>query len=197
MTLPPEDAEQPPAAVGDVAPLSGSEVTGGETPAAAAGTLTDAERIAALEAEVAGLKDAHARALADHLNYRRRSEQRWEERARATLADTVRRYLPLLDDLELALGNVDPGFAGRQWVQGIRLVRQKFIETLAGAGVEAIPTEDAEFDPRVHEAIAYAPGPGSRVVATVRSGFAMQDYVVRPAQVVVGDGAADGATTQA
>ena len=158
--------------------------------------LTDEERIASLEAEVAELKDAHARALADHLNYRRRSEQHWAERARATLADTVRRYLPLLDDLDLALGNVDVELEGHQWVEGIRLVRQKFGETLAAVGVEAIATEDAAFDPRVHEAISYAPGPGGRVVAAVRSGYTMQDYVVRPAQVVVGDGSADAEPTQ-
>ena len=149
-----------------------------------------------LEAEVAELKDAHARALADHLNYRRRSEQHWAERARTTLADTVRRYLPLLDDLDLALGNVDADLEGHQWIEGVRLVRQKFVETLATAGVEAIPTDDADFDPRVHEAISYAPGPGGRVVAAVRSGYTMQDYVVRPAQVVVGDGSTDTETTQ-
>ncbi len=149
-----------------------------------------------LEAEVAELKDAHARAQADLLNYRRRSEQRWAERARATLADTVRRYIPLLDDLDLALGNVDADLDGHQWVEGIRLVRQKFAETLATAGVEPIATEDAEFDPRVHEAISYAPGPDGRVVAAVRSGYTMQDYVVRPAQVVVGDGSVNTQATQ-
>ena len=158
--------------------------------------LTDEERIAHLEAEVAGLRDAHTRAQADLLNYRRRSEQHWAERARTTLADTVRRYLPVLDDLDLALGNVDADLEGHQWVEGIRLVRQKFAETLATAGVEAIPTDGAEFDPRVHEAISYAPGPSGRVVAAVRSGYTMQDYVVRPAQVVVGDGSTDTEPTQ-
>ena len=108
----------------------------------------------------------------------------------------MRRYLPLLDDLDLALGNVDADLGGHQWVEGIRLVRQKFAETLAAVGVEAIPTEQAAFDPRVHEAISYAPGPGGRVVAAVRTGYTMQDYVVRPAQVVVGDGSTDTEATQ-
>ena len=187
MTLLPDDAEQPLAAVED-----------GEHPAAEAEAppRSDAERIASLEAEVAELQDAHTRALADHLNYRRRSEQHWAERARATLADAVRRYLPVLDDLDLALGNVDPDLDGHQWVEGIRLVRHKFGEAFVAAGVEAIPTEDAAFDPRVHEAISYAPGPGGQVVATARSGYTIQDYVVRPAQVVVGDGATPAPPTQ-
>ena len=108
----------------------------------------------------------------------------------------MRRYLPLLDDLDLALGNVDAELDGHQWVEGIRLVRHKFVETLAAVGVEAIATEDAAFDPRVHEAISYAPGTSGDVVAAVRSGYTMQDYVVRPAQVVVGDGSADAEPTQ-
>jgi molecular chaperone GrpE len=158
---------------------------------------TDAERIASLEAEVAELKEAHARAVADHLNYRRRSEQHWTERARATLADTVSRYLPLLDDLDRAVGNVDPELDGHQWVEGVRLVHHKFHETLAASGLEAIATEDAAFDPQVHEAISYAPGPEGRVIASVRAGYHINDYVVRPAQVVVGDGTGpDGTAPQ-
>ena len=193
MTLLPDDAEQPLAAVDDAL-----EVEDGEHDAVEAEPppQSDAERIASLEAEVAELRDAYTRALADHLNYRRRSEQHWAERARTTLAETVRRYLPLLDDLDLALGNVDADLDGHQWVEGIRLVRQKFVETLAAAGVEAIPAEDAAFDPRVHEAISYAPGADGQVVATVRSGYTIHDYVVRPAQVVVGDGATPAQATQ-
>jgi len=147
-----------------------------------------AERIAALELEVGELKEAHTRALADHLNYRRRSEQHWAERARATLADTVSRYLPLLDDLDRAVANVDAEIAGHQWVEGVRLVHQKFQEAIVGSGVQAIAAAGCAFDPRVHEAIAFAPGPEGQIIATVRAGYAIQDHVVRPAQVVVGDG---------
>ena len=195
----PDEPEQPLAAVGDAVSAADGETTHPASSADGADEappLTDAERIAALEAEVAELRDAQARAQADLVNYRRRSEQHWAERARMTLADAVRRHLPVLDDLDLALGNVDAELDGHQWVEGVRLVRQKFAETLATAGVEAIATDGAEFDPRVHEAISYAPGPGGRVVATARSGWAMQDYVVRPAQVVVGDGSADADATE-
>ena len=193
MTPLPDEPEQPLAAVGDPPGAADGEHPDG---AGEAPPLTDAERAAALEAEVAALREAHARAQADLVNYRRRSEQHWAERARMTLADAVRRHLPVLDDLDLALGSVDDDLAAHQWVEGIRLVRQKFAETLAVAGVEAIATDGEAFDPRVHEAITYAPGPADSVVATVRSGWAMSDHVVRPAQVVVGDGSADATATQ-
>ena len=165
--------------------------TSKETAAAAApdgAAASDAERIAALEAEVAELTGRHARALADYQNYRRRSEQRWAERARATIADSVARSLPVLDDLSRALASIDPDLAEHQWVDGIRLVEHKFQEMLASAGVEEIAGTDAAFDPLVHEAVSYGPGPDGRVIALVRAGYTIDEHVIRPAQVVVGDG---------
>ena len=181
-----EHTEHPPAQAADgIEAADGATADAAEAPAA---PLSDAERIVALELEVAELKEAHTRALADHLNYRRRSEQHWTERARATLAAAVSRYLPLLDDLDRAVANVDADISGDQWVDGIRLVHQKFHETIAGSGLETIATAGLAFDPRVHEAIAFAPGPQGQIIEAVRAGYAIQDYVVRPAQVVVGDG---------
>ncbi len=181
-----EATERPPAgAAADLETLEDGAVDGVEAPAV---PLSDAEQIAALELEVAELREAHTRALADHLNYRRRSEQNWTERARATLADVVSRYLPLLDDLDRAVENVDAEIADHQWVEGIRLVRQKFREAIAGSGLETTATDGVAFDPRVHEAIAFAPGPEGQIIEAVRTGYTIQDHVVRPAQVVVGDG---------
>ena len=175
----------PPAQAADATEADGATADAAEAPVA---PLSDAEQIVALELEVAELKEAHTRALADHLNYRRRSEQNWTDRARATLADAVSRYLPLLDDLDRAVANVDGEISGHQWVDGIRLVHQKFHETIAGSGLETIATAGRAFDPRVHEAIAFAPGPQGQIIEAVRAGYTIQDHVVRPAQVVVGDG---------
>ena len=148
----------------------------------------EAERIAALEAEVAELTERHARAVADLQNYRRRTEGRWAERARAQLAQTMALCLPPLDDLSRALTSVDGALAEDQWIEGIRLVERKFKEMLASAGVQEIGGEGEAFDPLVHEAVSSAPGPDGQVVALVREGYRIENYVLRPAQVVVGGG---------
>ena len=153
----------------------------------------DAERIAALEAEVVELTERHARAVADLQNYRRRTEERWAERARAQLAETMARCLPPLDDLSRALTSVDGALAEDQWIEGIRLVERKFKEMLASAGVEEIGGEGEAFDPLVHEAVSSAPGPEGQVIALVREGYRIENYVLRPAQVVVGGGEAGSA----
>ncbi len=172
-------------------PLEGD--TAGETSAPAEEAGGDdapgaAERIAALEAEVAGWTERHARAVADMQNYRRRTEERWAERARTQLAETIARCLPPLDDLNRALASADDELAGHQWVEGIRLVQRKFGEMLANAGVEKIGGEGEAFDPLVHEAVTFGPGPEGQVVALVREGYRIENYVLRPAQVVVGAG---------
>ena len=197
MAAPPGDrgGDAPPLAASGEAPPAEAGADAAEAAEAAAPTA--AERIASLEAEAAELREAHARALADHLNYRRRSEQRWADRERGVLAGAVRRFLPLLDDLALALDSAGGADGGEPWAEGVRLVHRKFRETVEACGLEAIATEDAAFDPRVHEAISYAPGAQGRIVATLRGGWAIGDYVVRPAQVVVGDGADEAAETAA
>ena len=179
----------------DAVPLEGDSAGEAAAPAREDGGETpgDAERIAALEAEVAELTDRHARAVADLQNFRRRTEERWAERARAQLAETIARCLPPLDDLSRALASVDGVLAEDQWIEGIRLVERKFKEMLAGAGVEKIGGEGDAFDPAVHEAVSSAPGPEGQVVALVREGYRIENYVLRPAQVVVGGGEAGSA----
>ncbi|MYB41288.1 MAG: nucleotide exchange factor GrpE [Chloroflexi bacterium] len=179
----------------DDVPLEGDTAGEAAAPAEEAGVETpgDVERIAALEAEVAQLTEQHARAVADLQNYRRRTEERWRERARAQLAETIARCLPPLDDLSRALASVDGALAEDQWIEGIRLVERKFKEMLAGAGAEEIGGEGAAFDPLVHEAVSSAPGPEGQVIALVREGYRIENYVLRPAQVVVGAGEAGSA----
>ena len=151
-------------------------------------TVPDAERIAELNAEVTELTDRHARAVADLQNYRRRSEERWVERARTILVDLVIRALPVLDDLDRALLSIDEELADHQWVEGIRLVQIKFQEMFTNIGVQEIASEETAFDPLIHEAVSFGPGAEGQVITLVRAGYCIEDHVIRPAQVVVGDG---------
>lgn len=151
--------------------------------------------VGALMAEVEELREKYFRAAADYQNLRRRSEEERREYGRYTLAALVVNYLPVLDDLDRAVNSVDAEIAGHKWVEGIRLVERKFRGVLEASGVRPIEAEGCPFDPTLHEAISYAPGPEGTVVAVVQAGYTLDGKVVRPAQVVVGSGgaaAADG-----
>jgi molecular chaperone GrpE len=149
----------------------------------------DAKDVEALTAELNDLKGKYLRAVADYQNLRRRSEEERREYGRYTLAALVINYLPVLDDLDRALDSVDADIAERQWVEGVRMVERKFRGVLEASGVRAIEAEGTAFNPEVHEALTYAPGPQGQVIAVVQPGYTLDGKVVRAAQVVVGNGA--------
>ncbi len=130
------------------------------------------------------------RAAADMQNLKRRMEQERFEVGRLANASLVINLLPLMDDLERALHEVDPNLAGLTWIDGIRLIHRKFEVVLQNAGVSEIEADGQQFDPNVHEAISEAPGEEGKIVSVVQKGYKLGDRVIRPAMVIVGKGAA-------
>jgi molecular chaperone GrpE len=149
-----------------------------------------------IEAELEDIRGKYMRAVADYQNLRRRSEDERREYARYTMTALIVNYLPVLDDLDRALESVDPDIATRDWVEGIRMVERKFRGVLEASGVQEIAADGQRFDPTVHEAISYAPGPEGQVVAVAQTGYQVDGRVVRPARVVVGSGAASAGSAQ-
>ena len=128
------------------------------------------------------------RAAADFANYKRRVEQEREEWARLANASLVMNVLPLIDDLERALDNVDATVAGLTWLEGIRLIHRKFQQLLEANGVTMIAADGERFDPNVHEAVMFGEGEEGKVISVVQKGYRLGNRVLRPAMVVVGQG---------
>lgn len=161
---------------------------------AGAGTEETPERLRALLEEerqkAQSFMQNWQRAAADYQNFKRRVEEERSETARLANAALVINLLPLFDDLERALQNVDTHLAGLTWVDGIRLIHRKFAALLEMAGVDEIEADGKEFDPALHEAVAQAEGDENKVISVVQKGYRLGDRVVRPAMVIVGKGAA-------
>ena len=141
-----------------------------------------------LQAQLEAAQLAHARALADYQNLQRRSGEERQEFAGYTLASVLLNFLPILDDLNRAIESADEDLAEHPWMEGVRLVQQKFNAVLEAAGVTEIAAEGETFDPNVHEAMGYVAGPESRVIHRVERGYVLGSRVIRPARVMVGDG---------
>ncbi len=133
------------------------------------------------------------RSQADFANYKRRTEEERQDFSRYAAAQAILSLLPVLDDLELALGAAPPDCAEQDWLEGIRMVQRKFLTILEGQGVKPIQTVGQPFDPNLHEALRQAPGAEGVVVEEFRKGYTMYDKVLRPAQVIVGNGEAEEA----
>jgi molecular chaperone GrpE len=159
---------------------------GSEQTEAASSTNEEAQAAAQADALVK-MEDQWRRALADNDNLRKRAardstQQRAQERAAVSLA-----WLPILDNLELALAHAPAG-AQDPLVEGIAAIRKQAIDTLARLGYPRIDAENVPFDPRVHEVVSVVETddvPPGTLVSVLRPGYGGPDNTLRPAAVVV------------
>jgi molecular chaperone GrpE len=142
------------------------------------------EEQAKAEANLAGWQ----RAQADFSNFKKRIEQEREDFTRFANASLILELLPLLDDLERALEHVPAKLANLAWVDGVKLIYRKFRATLESQGLSQIEALDKPFDPNLHEAVRQDKGEEGIVIEEIRKGYQLQDKVIRPTMVVVGNG---------
>ena len=148
----------------------------------------EAADLAKLRSERDEYLQAAQRARADYLNLQRRvrteiEAARENERAAFALA-----MLDILDDLERALEHAREAGESGGLVDGVALVREKFLKTLERYEIRPIKAEGEHFDPNFHDAIARQPttqAPEGTVLAVVQKGYTMAGKLLRPARVVV------------
>jgi molecular chaperone GrpE len=131
--------------------------------------------------------DLAKRTQADFENYRKRAAKDMQAAGARARIGLIREILPVVDNLERALG-VAPAGDGDAFVEGVRLVYRELEGALARAGVEVIEPKGDAFDPNVHEALSMRPEEGAEsgtVVDVIEKGYRTADTVVRPARVVV------------
>lgn len=128
------------------------------------------------------------RAQADFVNYKRRAEQDRLEFNKFANASLLLGLLPVLDDLERAIAAIPAEFADRDWVEGVRLVERKFRTNLERQGVKPILALGMAFDPNFHEAVRQDRGPEGVVIQEFQKGYTLNDKLLRPTKVVVGNG---------
>jgi molecular chaperone GrpE len=131
--------------------------------------------------------DLAKRTQADFENFRKRTAKDLQAAGTRARVGLIREILPVVDNLERALG-VAPEGEGDAFVEGVRLVYRGLEGALARAGVVTIEPKGDVFDPNVHEALSTRPQEGAEsgtVVDVVEKGYRTADMVVRPARVVV------------
>ncbi|MEP7214763.1 MAG: nucleotide exchange factor GrpE, partial [Anaerolineaceae bacterium] len=122
-------------------------------------------------------------------NYKRRVEQERGESARFASAALVINILPVYDDLDRAVNAVDAHLAGLNWVQGVVAIERKFALLLEAMGVKELSAAGESFDPARHEAVGKQTGAEGVVLHVVQKGYMLGEKVIRPAMVIVGEGA--------
>jgi molecular chaperone GrpE len=120
------------------------------------------------------------------LRLRREISKDIERGRREIIAD----LLEVLDNLDRAIETPNATTSPEALLQGVELVRRQFLAKLDGLGVRRIDAEGQQFDPALHEAVSVVPAKDAsedgRVVGVVRRGYRINDEVLRPAAVAVG-----------
>nr|WSW49334.1 nucleotide exchange factor GrpE [Streptomyces sp. NBC_01001] len=132
------------------------------------------------------LEDRWRRALADLDNLRKRHARELERERTVERSRTAAAFLPVLDNLELALthAGADPGAI----VEGVRAVRDQAVNVLELLGYPRHAETGIAFDPARHEVVAVVQDPDAEpgtVVEVLRPGYGDGERQLRPAAVTV------------
>jgi molecular chaperone GrpE len=123
-------------------------------------------------------------------NYRKRTIKEKAELILNGAEKTITAILPILDDMERALKNMDKMEDVAAVKEGVDLIFQKFVKVLGEQGVKKIETENADFNTDLHEAIAQVPAPSDemkgKIIDCVKTGYTLNEKVIRHSQVAVG-----------
>jgi molecular chaperone GrpE len=181
----------------DLQDVNAAEQTASEEVAAEA-TETVSEEVviedpvAALEAEVAELKDRLLRQAAEVENTRRRAKKDVEDAGNYAITKFARDLLDVSDNLRRALeaagdtSNADP--AMKTLVDGVEMTEQALLKALEKNGIEKLEPLGEKLDPNKHQAVFEMPHPeypDGHVAQVMQAGYVLKGRLLRPAMVGV------------
>ena len=136
-------------------------------------------------------KDKYLRLSAEFDNYRKRTMKEKAELILNGAEKTISSILPIVDDFERALKNMETATDVAAVKEGVELIYNKFMSVLGQDGVKVIETKEKPLDTDFHEAIAVIPAPDKslkgKILDCVQTGYTLNDKVTRHAKVVVGE----------
>ena len=171
------------------------ETVGQETSQENEAPLTEEEKLAQelekANEQIEEQKDKYLRLSAEFDNYRKRTMKEKAELILNGGEKSISSILPIVDDFERALKNMETATDVTAVKEGVELIYNKFMSVLGQNGVKVIETKEQPLDTDYHEAIAVIPAPNEalkgKILDCVQTGYTLNDKVIRHAKVVVGE----------
>ena len=152
-----------------------------------ADALKKADEAAAKAAEQ---KNDFLRLMAEFDTFRRRTAEEKLELVKSASADTIKGLLPVLDDCEIALAQLEKTEGNEGAKEGVQLIFNKLMNFLKTKGLERIEAKGEVFDTEFHEAVTMFPAPSEdlkgKVIDVAQTGYTLGGKVLRYAKVIVG-----------
>lgn len=138
--------------------------------------------------EVQEWKEKYLRDHADLQNFKKRvNDERIRERKYSSQG-ILSQLLPIVDNFERAIHFESENEELNNFLEGIQMIFNQFVEVLHNEGVEEIKTEGLKFDPNLHQAVLHEEHEdleADMVVEVLQKGYKFKDRVIRPAMVKV------------
>ncbi|MGN1098490.1 MAG: nucleotide exchange factor GrpE [Clostridia bacterium] len=138
------------------------------------------------EKKYAALNEKYMRTLAEYDNYRKRSIREKESIYPEAKADACAAFLPVMDNLERALGIETEK---NSFYEGVELVKKQLDEIFKNLGVEVIEAASGTaFDPQLHNAVMHVEDDSlgeSVIVEELQKGYKIGDRIIRHSMVKV------------
>ena len=162
-----------------------------KTAAEAEAKLAEAEaKMAEADAKEAERKNEYLRLMAEFDTFRRRTAEEKLELVKSASADTIKGLLPVLDDCEIAIAQLEKTEGNEAAIEGVQLIFNKLTGYLKTKGLERIEAKGEVFDTELHEAVTLFPAPSEdlkgKVIDVAQTGYTLGGKVLRFAKVIVG-----------
>jgi molecular chaperone GrpE len=164
--------------------------------AASQGDKSLQDVVAALKAEVEGLKDRWLRAHAEVDNIRKRAEREREEAAKYAITKLAKDIVGVGDNFQRCIDAVPPGAAEKDatlksFLEGVTMTERELLNVLDRHGIKRLQPMNEPFNPHLHQAVLQVPRtdvPNGTVVEVYQAGYTIEERVLRPAMVGVAQG---------
>ena len=122
------------------------------------------QKIAKLEAENQELSETCKRAQFDYINlkadmdlFQRRLNEKENSMKSDTLIDTVKKFLPFVEELRKSLDNISEDHKEDPLSKGLQLTYDKFLKKLEEMGIQSIECIGLTPDSELHEPVSMMP----------------------------------------
>ncbi len=150
------------------------------------------EKIKILEKEKQEYMDGWQRERADFANFKKRSEAEKLEVIKYSNENLVSEIIPVIDSFEMAFANKEAWEKiDKNWRIGVEYIHSQLLKILSEFGFKEMNPLGEKFDPKFHVADEHMPVTDSaqdgKIIAVKKKGYMLNDRVVVPAKVTVGE----------
>jgi molecular chaperone GrpE len=144
-----------------------------------------------LEEKLAEMQDKYLRLSAEFDNYRKRTLREKMELSKYATEDMLLKLLPVMDDFDRAVSNIESSSDYIAIKNGIDLIYVKFNDFLKQNGVREIASLNCPFNVDLHDAVAKVAvdeeDKKGKIIDVIQKGYYLQDKIIRHSKVVVGE----------